>query len=126
LGRALSAGAEAEYVLAGDQALELRLGNARSEPLIIVNGVYAGQLGAEYIVVQPSVLRATAARRGWMPLGGVHSPQLSLGSDAAEECGFDLNAKVEGHHLDMCVTPTGALHVLQVAKTRSWMRMSQT
>lgn len=95
-----------------EHLVELRLGwDERTPPIYLIPGKRCPQLGADYLVVQPSVVRENPSR-GWLPVGGRFgsdvqlgrdwSPELELGQDvdymaAAVVCKTDGTIEIASH-----------------------------
>ena len=94
-------------VLSGDQTdcVEIRLGVDSDTPTCwLVGGQQCEQLGADYILIQPSVIERDPTR-GWLPLGGRHPADIWIGHDQTPE--LDLGDSIEGEHLLVsCVDET--------------------
>lgn len=69
--------------------------------LALVHGRVCEQLGAQYILMQPEVVRADPSR-GWLPLGGSHSDRVSIGRE--DSPAFMFTAEVSRDHADILLT----------------------
>jgi hypothetical protein len=80
-----------------NHCIEVLLGVSGDTPACwIVSGDKCAQLGADYILVQPSVVEKDPTR-GWLPLGGKHPTDIYIGQTESPE--LDLGPSVEGEHL---------------------------
>lgn len=72
--------------------------------LFLLHGSECGQLGAEFILVQPEVVAADP-RRGWLPLGELHPAAQTLGTEDSPE--FDWGIGVSPDHGRVSVSEEG-------------------
>jgi hypothetical protein len=88
-----------------NHCVEILLGKDNDTPTCwLIGGARCKQLGADYILVQPSVMENDPTR-GWLPLGGRHPSDIFIGHDQTPE--LDLGASIEGEQLLVsCVDDT--------------------
>ena len=70
--------------------------SATTPPLFLTNAKEFPQLGAEYLLSQPDVMRADP-RRGWAPIGGRHESTVVVGYYETPQ--FKLGPEVEGEQV---------------------------
>lgn len=80
-----------------ERCTELVLGRSGDTPqCFLLAGERCHQLGADYVIVQPTVVGRDPTR-GWLPLGGRHPTDIYIGRTESPE--LDLGPSVEGEHL---------------------------
>lgn len=94
--------------LGGD--LVLRLGSPDAQPCYLKRADCLPQLGAEYVLFQPEVVKRDP-RQGWLPIGGIHSVTICLGRGESPSLELPMTASREHLHLllgeaDLTLTDT--------------------
>lgn len=85
--------------------LQLRFqGHEHVPPIGIVSGLEWLQLGARYVAVQEPLMLKDP-RRGWAPVGGIHTGALLLGPSEAGQLEFPPDVGAEDGVL-LCAYPT--------------------
>jgi hypothetical protein len=99
------------------ERLELRLGSPNAAPCYVVPGDAYRLLDAEFMIIQPEVVRKEFWR-GWLPIGGRYSDDVCLGRDETPE--LDLDARASREHLYVSVSED-VLALVDTSRNGTWL-----